>query len=131
MKIVFNGEIILLFEKDICENDLISVLNINGYTFSQKSKNRVNPITKEKNDGYWRYKFSEIETYDSKDIQNAILNVLNGHHNEFEQVAEKFNSKLIVRIYANITDENPALMFENEFLKVICDLNGTLDIVIT
>lgn len=130
MKTTFRAEIILIFSKDICENELLSVLSIKEYIFKQKSQNRLNPITKEKNDGYWRYNFSEIESYDSDDIQNEILYILNKHRDEFKQVIETFESKVIVRIFANVREEYPALMFENEFLKSIGDLKATLDIVV-
>lgn len=130
MKTLFKAEIVLCFESDVCESELVSIIKIKEQELHQKSDNRINPITKEKNEGYWIHKINSIESYDSDDIQREILDIINKHFMEFNHVIKKYSAKMIIRIFAETHEEYPALMFENQFLKKICDLEGVLDIVI-
>lgn len=131
MKTIFKAEIILCFESDVCENELASIIKIQEYELCQKSNSRINPITKEKNEGYWVHKINSIESYDSDDIQKEIIDIIDGHFAEFKNAIELYSAQMIIRVFAETCEEYPAFMFGNNFLKKVCDLKGVLDIVIS
>ena len=95
------------------------------------SETRINPITQKQNCGYWEIRTEEFETFDSKDIQDALHKLLHQKYDTIKTILMRYQGTAMFRFFVEADPSNPpALLFQEDFICDINRINAALDIVL-
>jgi hypothetical protein len=125
------GSLVLCFDRDFDVNIISQSLGIEPTEAKRLSETRINPITKHRNCGYWRIETRKFMTFDSKEVQDALLDLLSEKMNAIRDVFAEYQGTAIFRFFIEAEPSNePVIMFNEDFINATSQLNAKLDVVI-
>jgi len=128
---MINGKFILCFDTDFDINLVTEALGLVP-TFSKRmAETRINAITKNNNCGFWEIETCPIETYDSYKVQQRLYQMTHAYIGELKRIIKEYKGESIYRFIVEVSDEFPALMFEEWLLADANYLKSKIDVVIT
>lgn len=129
MKPKIRAEMHLLFENDFDVNEITRQTGIMPTECKRREETRVNPITKQKNAGYWTLASKECEGYDVAVAINDLLALFVKKMSEIKKICEENGGEVIFDIVTDFSAyDEPAICFDKEFLKIVNFLSAEIQI---
>ena len=117
----------LIFDADYDVHKISSILGISPYDAKKKDETRVNPITKDKNPGYWTIRSDTLCDYDLKNTTNNLLNKIKNKLSLIKNLCQSNDGKVMFDFVINFcANEAPAIYFERDFLEIVHYLNAEI-----
>ena len=130
------GEIVLCFDCNRPVDALNGMIGIPARDAKRLQDTRINPITKRRNPGYWRYrtKVFSCPDFDCEPLFALLNDLLTAHMEGLKSAMQQYAPcDAFVRVYAELQQQGdyPAIRLSPELLSAIASLKAYVDVIIT
>lgn len=125
------AEIVLLFDHDFPIEQVNARLGLNPTESKRQFQTRINPMTQEKNPGFWLFQTEVISSFDIKPLLQMIDNFLSAHSTGLHEVIQQYSPScfiLRIRVLVQQEDEYPSIRLDPEILQRLSSFNASIEI---
>lgn len=125
------AELCLCFDEDFLMDEISEIMGVQPYAAKRQAETRINPITKQRNPGYWEYHTASQLISDSDSVLQQLHDFILSHKSELLLIQRKYAScDIYIRIWAAVADVDDftGVRLTPQFLELVNDLKATIDI---
>ncbi len=123
------GEFTLYFDNEYDVYQITEILGIHPTSCKRRSETRKNPLSGEKNEGYWTFATEYVETLDLQDVVNEMIKNIIPRIALIKDILKINEGKTSFCFVPKIENEEiPAMYFERGFLTVVEELEATIEL---
>lgn len=126
-------EVCICFDWDYPVEEMNQVFGVTAARLCRQSRTRINPLTHEKNPGYWQYDSDKIRSFDCDPAFDTLHEFICAHQDVLQKMFCRYHaSNIFLRIRVRVNGENqyPAIRLPRNLMEDAISIHALIDIEI-